>query len=115
MSDKLKLRLRRAKKTRQKIKRQHAQKGTLRLQVYRSSQHIFAQILDGSKVLAQENTLSLKTEGTKTEKAANIGASLGKKAKELGIQKVACDRSGFKFHGRVKALVDSFRSQDIEV
>lgn len=115
MSVKLKLRKRRALKPRLKIKRLHAQKGTLRLQIHRSSQHIYATVLDGGKVLAQESTLSLKPQGTKTEKAILVGESLGKKAKELGVTRVACDRSGFKFHGRVKALVDSFRNQDIEV
>ena len=73
----------------------HAQKGTLRLQLHRSAQHIYASILDGGKVLATANTLSLKPSGTKTEKAVEVGKALGIKAKELGVTKVACDRSGF--------------------
>lgn len=115
MSSKIKLRQRRALKPRFKIKRQHAQKGTLRLQVFRSALHIYATIFDGGKVLAHESTLSLKADGSKSEKAIQVGDSLGKKAKALGIKNVACDRSGFKFHGRVKALVESFKKHEIEV
>lgn len=115
MSVKIKLRKRRSLKTRLRIKRMHAQKGTLRLQLHRSAQHIYASILDGGKVLATANTLSLKPSGTKTEKAVEVGKALGIKAKELGVTKVACDRSGFRYHGRIKALVESFRNQDIEV
>lgn len=115
MSTKIALRKRRARKTRLKIKRFHAQKGTLRLQLHRSSQNIYATILDGGKVLAAASTLSLELKGTKSEKAAEVGKALGVKAKALGITKVACDRSGFRYHGRIKALVESFRSQDIEV
>ena len=115
MSVKLNLRKRRSLKTRLKIKRLHAQKGTLRLQLHRSSKHIYATILDGGKVMATVNTLSLKPTGTKKEQAEQVGKALGIKAKELGIKSVACDRSGFKYHGRIKALVESFRNQDIEV
>lgn len=115
MSVKVKLRKRRALKTRLKIKRQQAQKGILRLQVHRSSQHIYAVILDGGKVLASANTLSHKTEGTKTEQAVQIGKILAEQAKGIGVKKVSCDRSGFKYHGRVKALVESVRNHEIEV
>lgn len=116
MHDKKKARLKRAAKTRHIIKRQHAQIGRLRLTIHRSSVHIYGMVLDGGIVLAHASTLSLpEATGTKTEKATLVGRLLAQKAKEKGVTKVACDRSGFAYHGRVKALVEAFRSEGIEV
>lgn len=116
MHEKKKARLRRAAKTRYIIKRQHAQIGRLRLTIHRSSVHIYGMVLDGGTVLAQASTLNLpEVKGTKTEKAAQVGRLLAQRAQEKGVKKVACDRSGFAYHGRVKALVEAFRSEGIEV
>lgn len=116
MHDKKKARLKRAAKTRHIIKRQHAQIGRLRLTIHRSSVHIYGMVLDGGVVLAQASTLGMpEVTGTKTEKAAQVGRVLAQRAQEKGVTKVACDRSGFAYHGRVKALVEAFRSEGIEV
>ncbi|NBV28335.1 50S ribosomal protein L18 [bacterium] len=116
MHDKKKARLRRAAKTRYIIKRQVAQVGRIRLTIYRSSQHIYGMVLDGGKVLAHVSTLNLRDEaGTKTEKASQVGRLLAQQALTNGVTKVACDRSGFAYHGRVKALVEAFRQEGIEV
>lgn len=110
-------RIRRAKKTRYRIREQQIP----RLTVHRTSQHIYAQLIieEGlqSKVIASASSLEKdfraenSGKATKTEKAAKIGAMIGKRAKEAGITKVAFDRSGFKYHGRVKALADAARGE----
>ena len=116
MHDKKKARLRRAAKARYIIKRQSVQIGRIRLTIHRSSQHIYGMVLDGGKVLAHVSTLNLtETAGTKTEKAAVVGKLLAQQAQANGVIKVACDRSGFAYHGRVKALVEAFRQEGIEV
>ena len=107
-------RTRRAKKTRMRIREQ----GVPRLTVFRSSQHIYAQIIvmDSnlqSKVIVSASSLekALSTEaGTKTEKAVRVGSAIAERAKAAGFQKVAFDRSGFHYHGRVKALADAARN-----
>lgn len=110
-------RLRRAKKTRMRIRGQEA----ARLTVFRSSQHIYAQVIvqQGvqSKVVASASSLEkefLAESGTKTEKAIQIGKAIAVRAKAAGIVKVAFDRSGFKYHGRVKALADAARDGELE-
>lgn len=111
--DKKRSRIRRSKKTRGKILELKAN----RLCVNRSSQHIYAQIISscGSKTLAQASTLDkeiagdLKHGGNKAA-AEKVGALIAKRAKEAGIDKVAFDRSGFKYHGRIKALADAARA-----
>jgi len=109
-------RVRRAAKARYLIKRQHAQIGRLRLTIHRSSQHIYGMVLDGGIVIAHASSLNLRDQaGTKTEKAVMVGTLLAQKALEKGVAKCACDRSGFAYHGRVKALVEAFRQQGIEV
>jgi len=105
-------RLRRARKTRVRIR---GQKVT-RLVVHRTNSHIYAQIVgpEGDKVLASASTLEtdirkdLKSGGNKAA-AALIGKRIAEKAKALGIDSVAFDRSGFKYHGRVAALADAAR------
>lgn len=116
MHDKKVARLRRAAKTRHIIKRQVNEIGRLRLTIHRSSQHIYGMVLDKGKVLAHSSTLNFKDQsGTKTEKAVLVGKDLAQKAHAQGVKKVACDRSGFAYHGRVKALVEAFRQEGIEV
>lgn len=109
-------RLRRAARTRAKIR----ELKTLRLSVHRTSQHIYAQIFDvDSKVLAVASTLQkdvrgdLKGTGNVTAAAA-VGKAIAEKAKAAGIKQVAFDRSGFKYHGRIKALADAARENGLE-
>jgi len=105
-------RIRRARKTRIRIAEQRA----TRLTVGRSNSHIYAQIIapTGDKVLASASTLeadirkSLKSGGNKAA-AVIVGKRIAEKAKALGIEAVAFDRAGFRFHGRVKALADAAR------
>jgi|SRR5688572_22530071 large subunit ribosomal protein L18 len=109
-------RLRRATRSRAKIRELKA----LRLSVHRTSQHIYAQIFDAeSKVLAVASTLQkdvrgdLKGTGNITAAAA-VGKAIAEKAKAAGIKQVAFDRSGFKYHGRIKALADAARENGLE-
>ena len=113
MSDKNLARLRRARQTRLKIR----EVGAVRLTVHRTNTHIYAQITspDGDKVIASASTLEkdvraqLKNGGNK--KAAEIiGQRIAQRAKEKGIESVAFDRSGYKYHGRVKALAEAARA-----
>ena len=105
-------RVRRARKTRARIAEQRA----TRLVVGRSNSHIYAQIIapEGDKVLASASTLEadvkkdVKNGGNKAAAAA-VGQRIASKAKALGIEAVAFDRAGFRFHGRVKALADAAR------
>ena len=105
-------RLRRARKTRAKI----AGLGIERLSVFRSNNHIYAQIIsaEGDKVLAQASTVEtavrgdLKSGGS-VAAAQLIGKRIAEAAKAAGVEKVAFDRSGFKYHGRVQALADAAR------
>ena len=106
------LRFNRAAKTRHRIKVLDA----YRLTVYRTPNHIYAQILGegGSKVLACANTLQkdIKTSLPYTgniDAAKVVGKTIAEKALSVGINNVAFDRSGYKFHGRVKALADAAR------
>ena len=104
--------VRRARKTRVRIAEQRA----TRLTVNRSNSHIYAQIIapTGDKVLASASTLEadvrkdLKNGGNKAA-ATLVGKRIAEKAKALGIEAVAFDRAGFRFHGRVKALADAAR------
>jgi large subunit ribosomal protein L18 len=109
-------RLRRAIPARAKIRQLKA----MRLSVHRTPQHIYAQIFDtNSKVLAAASTLQkdvregLKNTGNATAAAA-VGKAIAEKAKLAGIKQVAFDRSGFKYHGRIKALADAARANGLE-
>lgn len=104
-------RLRRATKFRAK----HAEKGVERLCVYKSSQHIYAQIISacGTKTLAQASSLKEKNGGN-VATATKIGAEIAAAAKKAKITKIAFDRSGFKYHGRVQALADAAREGGLD-
>mgnify|MGYP006052611569 FL=1 len=85
-----------------------------RLTVFRSNSHIYAQVstFDGSEVIASASTTesSVKSENNgNIEAASKVGKLIAERAKEKGIEKVAFDRSGYKYHGRVKALAESAR------
>ena len=103
-------RLRRARKTRSKMRLKEIH----RLTVFRSSKHIYAQVMlnNGSEVLTAassiESTLKSKNNGD-IETASKVGKLIAERALEKGIKEVAFDRSGYKFHGRVKALAEAAR------
>ena len=115
--DKKASRLRRARKARARIR----ELGKVRLCVNLTPQHIYAQIIDGSghKVLASASTLDkeLRKDISTTSNiaaAAVIGKAVAERAKAAGVSQVAFDRSGFKYHGRVKALADAARENGLE-
>lgn len=109
-------RLRRARKTRARI----ADLKMVRLCVFRTNSHIYAQIIsaEGDKVLASASTVEAEVRGSlksggNTEAAALVGKCIAEKAKTAGIEKVAFDRSGFQYHGRVKALAEAARENGL--
>ena len=113
MSDKKSARLRRARQTRIRIR----DNGAVRLLVHRTNGHIYAQITSpaGDKVLAAASTLekdvrSQLKHGSSRKAAELIGERIAQKAKQAGIETVAFDRSGYRYHGRVKALAEAARS-----
>lgn len=83
-----------------------------RLVVFRSSRHIFAQVIDDSegRTLASASTLELrKADGDKSAKAGEVGKLVADRAKKAGVEQVVFDRAGNKYHGRIAALADSAR------
>jgi len=110
-------RLRRASKTRARIRLQ----GANRLCVHRTPRHIYAQIIapNGAKVIASASTLDkevkqeIKYSGNAAA-AAVVGKVLAERARKAGVAKVAFDRSGYKYHGRIKALADAARENGME-
>lgn len=115
--DKKTSRLRRAKKARSKIRTL----GVNRLSVHRTPRHIYAQITspDGAQVLVSASSVlkDIRSQFSATgnsETAAAVGKLLAERAKTAGISQVAFDRSGFKYHGRVKALADAARENGME-
>jgi large subunit ribosomal protein L18 len=117
MSEKNLARLRRARQTRLRIR----DVGAVRLTVHRSNAHIYAQLTSaaGDKVLATASTLEkdlrgqLKSGGNR--KAAElVGQRIAAKAKQKGIEQVAFDRAGYRYHGRVKALADAARAAGLK-
>jgi large subunit ribosomal protein L18 len=117
MKDKNVDRLRRARQTRLKINELRVP----RLAVHRTNAHIYAQVYseDGARVLTSASTVekevrsSLSNGGNK-DAASAVGRRIAEKAKSLGIEKVAFDRGGFRFHGRVKALADAAREAGLK-
>jgi large subunit ribosomal protein L18 len=106
-------RLRRATKFRAK----HAERGVERLCIYKTSQHIYAQVISacGTKTLASASTLAIKIKnGGNKDAATEIGTLIAKAAISANITKVAFDRSGFKYHGRVQALADAAREAGLQ-
>src|SRR5450830_1488753 len=115
MTDKKVTRLRRARKARLKMHELEV----VRLCVFRSSQHIYAQVIsaDGNKVLASASTLDKELRDGATgniDAATKVGQLVATRAKAAGVSQVAFDRSGFKYHGRVKALADAAREAGLE-
>ncbi len=119
--DKKQSRLRRARQTRAKI----AELGVNRLAVHRTNLHIYANIIsgDGAKVLVSASTLEAEVKkelaehsgkGGNANAAALVGKRVAEKAKSAGIESVAFDRSGFRYHGRVKALAEAAREAGLK-
>ena len=106
-------RLRRAKQTRHKIR----ELGAVRLTVHRTNTHIYAQLISasGDKVLATASSVEKEVRaqlkhGANRKAAELVGQRIAAKAKEKGIDKVAFDRAGYRYHGRIKALAEAARS-----
>ncbi|WP_045860710.1 50S ribosomal protein L18 [Teredinibacter purpureus] len=115
MNAKKQSRIRRATRSRAKIRDLRE----VRLCVNRTPRHMYAQIIavEGDKVLATASTLEKDLRGGKTgntDAATEIGKLIAERAKSAGVTKVAFDRSGFKYHGRVKALADAAREAGLE-
>lgn len=116
--DKKQKRQRRARKTRARV----AQQGVHRLCVHRTPRHIYAQVIDpaGNQVVVSASTLdkelrsSLKHTGNK-DAAAAVGKRIAEQARDKGVERVAFDRSGFKYHGRVQALADAAREAGLQL
>lgn len=114
---KLSRRVRRSTSIRRAISRLHKE----RLCIHRTPRHIYAQIIDanGDKVLASASTVEADVRnevknGGNVDAATVIGKRIAEKAKAAGITKVAFDRSGFRYHGRIKALADAARENGLE-
>ena len=115
MSKKRNSRLRRAKRARMHIRDMEMP----RLCIYRSPQHIYAQIISASGELVQTAASTLDPalrEANKgnTEDAAKVGKLIAEKAKAAGVEKVAFDRSGYQYHGRIKALAEAAREGGLQ-
>ncbi len=114
--DKKTSRQRRARRTRAHIR----ELGVHRLSIHRTSRHIYAQVIDptGGKVIASASTLDKGVRGDVSHggnvaAATTVGRLIAERARQAGIEQVAFDRSGFKYHGRVKALADSARENGL--
>jgi ribosomal protein L18 len=110
-------RLRRASKTRAKI----SDLKMMRLCVFRTNNHIYAQIIDanGANVLTSASTVDKEIRsqikfGGNVESASVVGKYIAERAKLVGIEEVAFDRSGFQYHGRIKALAESARNNGLK-
>ncbi|HCY13572.1 MAG TPA: 50S ribosomal protein L18 [Gammaproteobacteria bacterium] len=117
MSDKKAARLKRATKTRSRIRGDRAH----RLCVYRTPRHIYAQVIDpsGGQVLASASTLEPEfrkevVNGGNVVAAGEVGKRIADRAKAAGIVRVAFDRSGYKYHGRIKAMAEAAREGGLD-
>ena len=115
MNRKKAARIRRARRARMKMR----ELGVERLTVNRTPRHIYAQVVsaDGARVLAQASTLEAALRGGATGNAAaaaRVGGLIAERARTAGIVRVAFDRSGYKYHGRVKALAEAAREGGLE-
>ncbi len=115
MSAKNDSRLRRARRSRAKMR----ELGMNRLSVHRTPRHIYAQVFApaGDKVLASASTLDKDLRSGSTgniDAASQVGKLIAERAKAAGVEKVAFDRAGYKYHGRVKALADAARENGLD-
>ena len=117
MKDKKQSRLRRARQARARI----AELKAVRLSVFRTNQHIYAQVISacGGKVLAAASTVETDvrkdvTNGGNVAAAQTVGKLVADRALKAGVEQVAFDRSGFRYHGRVKALAEAARENGLK-
>ncbi len=116
--DKKQARMRRAMRARAKIRELRA----YRLCVFRTPRHIYAQVIgpDGGNVVASASTVekdlrqSIEGHAGNASAAAAVGKTIAERAKSAGVEKVAFDRSGFRYHGRVKALAEAARENGLD-
>ena len=116
--DKKSSRIRRARKTRAKI----SELAVPRLSIHRTPRHIYAQVIaaSGSEIVASASTVQADMKGKvkytgNIEAASAVGKAIAEKALAAGVTSVAFDRSGFKYHGRVKALADAAREAGLKI
>jgi len=115
-SDKKTSRQRRARRTRAKIR----ELAVPRLTIHRTPRHMYAQVIDaaGANVVASASTVNQDLRGMKctgnVDAAVAVGKAIAEKASAAGVKQVAFDRSGFKYHGRVKALADAARENGLD-
>lgn len=114
MSEKKVSRVRRAQSTRRRIK----QIGAVRLAIHRSNLHVYAQVISacGGRVLATASTLESSFSGATCNiaSAAEVGKLIAERARSAGVTRVAFDRAGFRYHGKIKALADAAREHGLE-
>ena len=115
MNVKKRARLRRAKRARSKISKLRMN----RLCVFRSPRHIYAQVIspEGDKVLASASTVEKENRSGATgnvDAAGKVGKMIAERAKAIGVESVAFDRSGYAYHGRIKALADAARESGLQ-
>ncbi len=101
---------RRTMRTRRHLKRP-VDNGRMRLSVFRSAKHIYAQVIDDRQgvTLASASSKSLGLSGNKTEQASAVGKALAEQAIAKGVKEIIFDRGSFRYHGRIKALADAAR------
>ena len=108
-------RIRRARRARVRMREQ----GATRLTVFRTPRHIYAQVIsaDSNQVIASASTVDKELRGDKTgnaDAATSVGRLIAERAKAAGVETVAFDRSGYKYHGRIKALADAAREAGLQ-
>jgi large subunit ribosomal protein L18 len=106
---------RRANRTRRRLRRP-VETERLRLSVFRSAKHIYAQVIDDAqgRTVAEANSKTLAATGTKSEQAKEVGKLLAERALAAGVKSVVFDRGAFRYHGRVKALAEGAREGGLE-
>lgn len=106
---------RRANRTRRRLRRP-VETNRLRLSVFRSAKHIYAQVIDDDhgRTVAEANSKTLAPKGNKTDQAKEVGKLLAERAVAAGVTSVVFDRGSFRYHGRVKALAEGAREGGLE-
>ena len=106
---------RRLLRSRRKLQRPVATE-RLRLSVFRSAKHIYAQVIDPAqgRTVAEANSKTLGMGGNKTEQAAAVGKAIAERAAQAGVKKIVFDRGAYRYHGRIKALADGAREGGLE-
>ena len=107
--------LRRKLRVRKNLK-QPIDTGRLRLSVFRSNKHIYAQVIDDNKgyTLIEANSKALGLDGNKMDQAKSVGETLAEKALAKGVKRIVFDRGAYKYHGRIKVLADAARAGGLE-